>query len=165
MKSTQRLKDAEKELRYVVRYIKVGEVLFCHRSFNAHCRPTSYARSRDVHALFPTISPPPPTQHSTEAAVEESERVFTRLIRSIEKQRSEVKELLRFQERAAVTQAEELLEKIQREVVEVRRADAELEKLSGTQDHIHFLQVHTQGKEHGMWDDILRFKNKPQFHL
>lgn len=84
------------------------------------------------------------TQHSTEAAVEESERVFSRLIRSIEKERSEVKELLRFQERAAVTQAEELLEKIQREVVEVRRADAELENLSGTHDHIHFLQVHAR---------------------
>lgn len=146
MKSTQRLKDAEKELRYVVRYIKVSEVLFCHGSFNAHCRPTTYARSRDVHALFAMILFFSPTQHSTEAAVEESERVFSRLVRSIEKQRSEVKEQLRFQERAAVTQAEELLEKIQREVVEVRRADAQLEKLSGTQDHIHFLQVHAMGK-------------------
>lgn len=147
MKSTQRLKDAEKELRYVVRYIKVGEVLFCHRSFNAHCRPNAYARSRDVRISYNSFFFffPPPTQHSTEAAVEESERVFSRLIRSIEKQRSEVKELLRFQERAAVTQAEELLEKIQREVVEVRRADAELEKLSGTQDHIHFLQVRARG--------------------
>lgn len=74
--------------------------------------------------------------------MEESERIFSRLIRSIEKHSREVTELLRFQERAAVTQAEELLEKIQREVVEVRKADGELEKLSSTGDHIHFLQVH-----------------------
>ncbi|XP_039670727.1 E3 ubiquitin/ISG15 ligase TRIM25-like isoform X2 [Perca fluviatilis] len=100
LKSVQKLKDTEKELRYVVRYIK----------------------------------------HSTEAAVEESERVFSKLIRSIEKQSSEVKEVMRVQERAAVSQAEELLEKIQRDVTELRRTGAELEKLSGTENHIHFLQ-------------------------
>lgn len=81
------------------------------------------------------------TQHSAEAAVEESERIFSRLISSIEKQSREVTALLRCQERAAVTQAEELLDKIQKEVVEVRRADGELEKLSTTGDHILFLQV------------------------
>ena len=63
------------------------------------------------------------------------------MIRSIEKQSSELTELLRVQERAAVSQAEELLEKIQREIVELRRADAELEKLSHSEDHVLFLQV------------------------
>ncbi|XP_063742470.1 E3 ubiquitin/ISG15 ligase TRIM25-like isoform X1 [Eleginops maclovinus] len=100
LKSVQKLKDREKELRYVVRYIK----------------------------------------HSTEAAVEESERIFSKLIRYIEKQSSEVKEVLRVQERAAVSQAEELLEKIQREILELRRAGAELERISHTEDHIGFLQ-------------------------
>ncbi|XP_033959563.1 E3 ubiquitin/ISG15 ligase TRIM25-like [Pseudochaenichthys georgianus] len=100
LKSVQKLKDTEKELRYVVRYIK----------------------------------------HSTEAVVEESERVFCRLIRSIEKQSSEVKEVLRVQERAAVSQAEELLEKTQREILELRRAGAELERISQTEDHTGFLQ-------------------------
>ena len=80
-------------------------------------------------------------QHSTEAAVEEGERIFSKLIRSIEKQSGELKELLRVQERAAVSQAEELLERNQREMVELRRADAELERLSRTEDHVHFLQV------------------------
>ncbi|XP_040910429.1 E3 ubiquitin/ISG15 ligase TRIM25-like isoform X3 [Toxotes jaculatrix] len=78
--------------------------------------------------------------HSTEAAVEESERIFSKLIRSIEKQSCEVRELIRVQERAAVSQAEELLEKMQREIAELRRTDAELEKLCHTEDHIHFLQ-------------------------
>ncbi|XP_037644165.1 tripartite motif-containing protein 16-like [Sebastes umbrosus] len=100
LKSVQKLKDTEKELRYVVRYIK----------------------------------------HSTEAAVEESERIFSKLIRSIEKQSSEVKEVMRIQERAAVSQAEELLEKMQRETVELRRTDAELEKISRTEDHVNFFQ-------------------------
>lgn len=82
-----------------------------------------------------------PPQHATEAAVEESDRIFSKLIRSVEKQSCEVKDLIRVQERAAVSQAEDLLEKIQREIVELRRADAELERLSHTDDHIHFLQV------------------------
>lgn len=73
--------------------------------------------------------------------MEESERVFCRLIRSIEKQSSEVKEVLRVQERAAVSQAEELLEKTQREILELRRAGAELERISQTEDHTGFLQV------------------------
>lgn len=73
--------------------------------------------------------------------MEESERIFSRLIRSIEKQSCEVKELIRVQEKAAVSQAEELLETIQRETVALRRADDELETLSSTVDHIHFLQV------------------------
>lgn len=73
--------------------------------------------------------------------MEEGERIFSKLIRSIEKQSGELRELLRVQERAAVSQAEELLERNQREMVELRRADAELEKLSRTEDHLHFLQV------------------------
>lgn len=78
--------------------------------------------------------------------MEESERIFSKLIRSIEKQSCEVKELIRVQERATVSQAEELLEKIQREIVELRRAEAELEKLSRTEDHVHFLQVCNKGE-------------------
>ena len=73
--------------------------------------------------------------------MEESERIFTRMIRSIEKQSSEVKELIRVQEKAAVSQAEEMLEKMQKETAELRKTEAELEKLSRTEDHIHFLQV------------------------
>ncbi|KAG7454160.1 E3 ubiquitin/ISG15 ligase TRIM25-like [Solea senegalensis] len=100
LKSVLKLKETEKELRYIIRYIK----------------------------------------HATEAAVEESERIFSRLIRSLEKQSSEVTELIRVQERAAVSQTEERLEKVQREMVELRRTEAELEKLCHNDDHIHFLQ-------------------------
>lgn len=73
--------------------------------------------------------------------MEESERVFAKLIRAIEKQSSDVTEVMRVQERAAVSQAEELLETIQKQLVELRRTDAELEKVSRTEDHIQFFQV------------------------
>ncbi|KAI1897058.1 hypothetical protein AGOR_G00079210 [Albula goreensis] len=77
---------------------------------------------------------------SAQAAVEDSERIFTELIRSIERRRSEVKELIRDQEKAAVSEAEGLLERLEQEIAELRRRDAELEQLSHTEDHILFLQ-------------------------
>ncbi|KAG9328159.1 hypothetical protein JZ751_016172 [Albula glossodonta] len=78
--------------------------------------------------------------HSAQAAVEDSERIFTELIHSFERRRSEVKELIRDQEKAAVSRAERLLERLEQEIAELRRRDAELEQLSHTEDHIHFLQ-------------------------
>ncbi|XP_036374791.1 tripartite motif-containing protein 16-like isoform X1 [Megalops cyprinoides] len=77
---------------------------------------------------------------SAQAAVEDSERIFTELIRSIERRRSEVKELIRDQEKAAVSQAEGVMERLELEIAELRRRDAEMEQLSHTEDHIHFLQ-------------------------
>ncbi|KAG9333035.1 hypothetical protein JZ751_013912, partial [Albula glossodonta] len=77
---------------------------------------------------------------SAQAAVEDSERIFTELIRSIERRRSEVKELIRDQEKAAVSRAKRHLKRLEQEIAELRRRDAELEQLSHTEDHIHFLQ-------------------------
>ncbi|KAJ8358008.1 hypothetical protein AAFF_G00043610 [Aldrovandia affinis] len=77
---------------------------------------------------------------SAQAAVEDSERIFTELIRSFERRRSEVKELIRDQEKAEVSRAERLIEQLEQEIAELRRRDAELEQLSHTEDHIHFLQ-------------------------
>ncbi|KAJ8278168.1 hypothetical protein GJAV_G00084660 [Gymnothorax javanicus] len=79
-------------------------------------------------------------KRSAQAAVEDSERIFTELIRSIERRRSEVKELIRDQEKAEVSRAEGLLERLEQEIAELRRRDAELEQLSHTEDQIHFLQ-------------------------
>ncbi|XP_072768993.1 tripartite motif-containing protein 16-like [Nerophis lumbriciformis] len=79
-------------------------------------------------------------KHATEAAVEESERIFSKLIRAMEKQRGDVKEMIRGREQAALAQTEHLLEKVEREMMEVRRGEAELEKLSRLDDHLHFLQ-------------------------
>ncbi|XP_073714406.1 tripartite motif-containing protein 16-like protein [Misgurnus anguillicaudatus] len=70
----------------------------------------------------------------------ESERIFTQLIRSIERRRSEVTQLIRDQEKTAVSEAEGLLKRLEQEIDDLRRRDAELEQLSHTDDHIHFLQ-------------------------
>ncbi|XP_031426899.1 tripartite motif-containing protein 16-like [Clupea harengus] len=78
---------------------------------------------------------------SAQTAVEDSERIFTEMIRSIERRRSEVKELISAQEKAEVSQAEGLLKRLEQEIAELKRRDAELEQLSHTEDHIHFLKT------------------------
>ncbi|KAK2822813.1 hypothetical protein Q5P01_022878 [Channa striata] len=78
--------------------------------------------------------------HSAEKTVEDSEKIFTELIRVIEKRSSEVKEQIRSQHETAVSRVKELQEKLEQEITELKRKDAELEQLSQTEDHNQFLQ-------------------------
>ncbi|KAK2907172.1 hypothetical protein Q8A67_006157 [Cirrhinus molitorella] len=83
------------------------------------------------------------------SAVEDSERIFTELIRSsIEKSCSELIRLIRDQEKAAVGRAEGRLEQLEQEINDLRRRDVKLEQLSHTQDHIQFLQDHFFATRH-----------------
>ncbi|XP_071389241.1 tripartite motif-containing protein 16-like [Centroberyx affinis] len=76
-------------------------------------------------------------------AVKDSEKIFNELVHSIEKRSSEVKEKIRTQQKAEASRAEELQEKLKQEIAELRRKDAELEQLSHTEDHTHFLQTYS----------------------
>ncbi|XP_071753233.2 tripartite motif-containing protein 16-like [Centroberyx gerrardi] len=76
---------------------------------------------------------------SADKAVEHSEKIFTELVRLIEKRSSDVKEQIRSRQKAEASRAEELQEKLKQEIAELRRKDAELEQLSHTEDHTHFL--------------------------
>uniref|UniRef100_A0A3P8XBX2 Uncharacterized protein n=1 Tax=Esox lucius TaxID=8010 RepID=A0A3P8XBX2_ESOLU len=75
-----------------------------------------------------------------QTAVEDSEKIFTELIRSIERRCSELKDLIRAQEKTQVSQAEGLLEKLKQEIAELRKRSTELEQISHIEDHIHFLK-------------------------
>uniref|UniRef100_A0A8C1SXK2 Uncharacterized protein n=1 Tax=Cyprinus carpio TaxID=7962 RepID=A0A8C1SXK2_CYPCA len=66
-------------------------------------------------------------KRSAQTAVEDSERIFTELICSIEK-------------RPAVKQAEQRLARLELELDDLRWKETELKQLSNTDDHIHFLQ-------------------------
>ncbi len=80
-------------------------------------------------------------QRSAQTAVEDSEMIFTELISSIEKRCSEVTQMIRDREKTVVSRAEGLLEKLKQEIDDLRKRNSELEQLSDTHDHIHFLQV------------------------
>ncbi|XP_051971465.1 tripartite motif-containing protein 16-like protein [Xyrauchen texanus] len=79
-------------------------------------------------------------KRSAQTAVEDSERIYTELIRSIERCRSEVTQLIRAQEKAAVIQAEGVFKQLELEIADLKRRQDELEQLSNTNDDIHFLQ-------------------------
>uniref|UniRef100_A0A3B3QSK1 B30.2/SPRY domain-containing protein n=1 Tax=Paramormyrops kingsleyae TaxID=1676925 RepID=A0A3B3QSK1_9TELE len=83
---------------------------------------------------------------SAQSAVEDSERIFTEMIFSIERRRSEVTKLIRDQQKAAVSQAEGDMERLKQEIDELKRRHSELEQFSHTEDHIHFLQVTEQSR-------------------
>ncbi|KAL1251059.1 hypothetical protein QQF64_018855, partial [Cirrhinus molitorella] len=77
---------------------------------------------------------------SAQTAVEDSERIFTDLICYIERSRSELIQMIRDQEKAALSRAEGRLERLKQEINDLRRRDTELEQLSHERDHIQFLQ-------------------------
>ncbi|XP_026152818.1 tripartite motif-containing protein 16-like [Mastacembelus armatus] len=76
---------------------------------------------------------------SADKAVEVSEKLFTELIRLLEKRRSDVKQQIRSQQETEVSRVKELQEKLEQEITELKRKDADLKQLSHTQDHIQFL--------------------------
>ncbi|XP_070701149.1 tripartite motif-containing protein 16-like protein [Pempheris klunzingeri] len=77
---------------------------------------------------------------SADKAVEDSEKIFTELIRLMEKRRSDVKQQVRSQQDAEVSRVKELQEELEQEITELKRRDAELKELSHTEDHNQFLQ-------------------------
>ncbi|CAI5697388.1 unnamed protein product [Oreochromis niloticus] len=76
---------------------------------------------------------------SADKAVEDSEKMFTELIRLIQKRSSDVKQQVRSQQETEVSRVKELQEKLEQEIAELKRKDGELEQLSHTEDHNHFL--------------------------
>ncbi|XP_034008929.1 tripartite motif-containing protein 16-like [Trematomus bernacchii] len=76
---------------------------------------------------------------SADKAVEDSEKTFTELIRLMEKRSSDVKQQVRSQQKREVSRVKELQEKLEQEMAELKRRDAELKLLSHTEDHNQFL--------------------------
>ncbi|XP_019218915.1 E3 ubiquitin/ISG15 ligase TRIM25-like [Oreochromis niloticus] len=81
---------------------------------------------------------------SADKAVEDSEKMFTELIRLIQKRSSDVKQQVRSQQETEVSRVKELQEKLEQEIAELKRKDGELEQLSHTEDHNHFLNIHVK---------------------
>ncbi|XP_073319995.1 tripartite motif-containing protein 16-like [Pagrus major] len=63
---------------------------------------------------------------SADKAAEHSEKIFTELIRLMEKRRSDVKRQVRSQQETEVSRVKELQEKLEQEITELKRKDAEL---------------------------------------
>uniref|UniRef100_A0A087X872 Tripartite motif-containing protein 16-like n=2 Tax=Poecilia formosa TaxID=48698 RepID=A0A087X872_POEFO len=77
--------------------------------------------------------------HSADKTVEDSEKIFTELIRLLQKSSSDVKQQIRSQQETEVSRVRDVHEKLEQEITELKRKDAELEQLSHTEDHNQFL--------------------------
>ncbi|KAG9270453.1 tripartite motif-containing protein 16-like isoform X1 [Astyanax mexicanus] len=104
-------------------------------------------------------------RRSAQAAVEDSEKIFTELIQSMERRRSEVKELIRAQEKTELSLAEDLLRKLEQEIADLRRRDAELEKLLHSEDPVHFLQSFQSLSAPPQSADLPQIPVSPQFSM
>ncbi|XP_059214536.1 tripartite motif-containing protein 16-like [Centropristis striata] len=76
---------------------------------------------------------------SADKTVEDSEKIFTELIRLMQKRSSKVKRQVRSQQKTEMSRVKELQEKLQQEIRELKREDAELKNLSHIEDHNQFL--------------------------
>ncbi|XP_054483444.1 tripartite motif-containing protein 16-like [Anoplopoma fimbria] len=97
-------------------------------------------REKDVKLLQQEVEA---VNRSADEAVKDSEKIFTELIRLMEKRSSDVKQQVRSQQRTEVSRVKELQEKMEQEITELKRNDAELQKLSHTEDHNQFLHNYT----------------------
>ncbi|XP_070780436.1 E3 ubiquitin/ISG15 ligase TRIM25-like [Enoplosus armatus] len=86
-------------------------------------------REKDVGVLRQEVEA---INRSADNAVRDSEKLFT-----------DVKQQIRSLQKIEVTSVNELQEKMEREIAELRRKDAELEQLSHTEDHTQFLHNYT----------------------
>ncbi|XP_029110361.1 E3 ubiquitin/ISG15 ligase TRIM25-like [Scleropages formosus] len=77
---------------------------------------------------------------SLAAALEDTESIFGEMMRSVERRRSEVRDLIGAQEKAAIHRAEGLQKQAEQEIAELKRRRSELEQILHSGDHIHFLQ-------------------------
>ncbi|XP_023821203.1 tripartite motif-containing protein 16-like [Oryzias latipes] len=77
--------------------------------------------------------------HSADQTVKDSEKIFTQMIRLIQKRSCDVKQQIRSQQQTEVSRVKDLQEELEQEITELKRRDAELKQLSLTEDHSQFL--------------------------
>ncbi|XP_074499185.1 tripartite motif-containing protein 16-like [Sebastes fasciatus] len=93
-------------------------------------------REKDVKLLQQEVEA---VNRSADKAVEDSEKIFTELIRLMEKRSCDVKQQVRSQQKTQVSRVKELQEKLEQEITELKRRDAEMKLLSHTEDLNQFL--------------------------
>ncbi|XP_015239369.1 PREDICTED: tripartite motif-containing protein 16-like [Cyprinodon variegatus] len=77
---------------------------------------------------------------SAEKTVKESEKIFTELTVLIQKRSVDLKEQIRSQQKTEVSRVKELQEKLEKEIAELKKKDAELKQIAKMEDHNQFLQ-------------------------
>ncbi|XP_033490314.1 tripartite motif-containing protein 16-like [Epinephelus lanceolatus] len=93
-------------------------------------------REKDVKLLQQEVEA---ISRSADKTVEDSDKLFTELIRLMEERSSDVEQQLRSQQKTEVSRVKELQEKLEQEITDLKRKDTELRELSHTEDLNQFL--------------------------
>ncbi|XP_061590372.1 tripartite motif-containing protein 16-like [Cololabis saira] len=93
-------------------------------------------REKDVKLLQQEVEA---INQSADETVQDSEDIFTELISLLQKRSSDVKQQIRSKQETEVRRVRELEEKLQQEITDLRRTDAEMKLLRDIEDHNQFL--------------------------
>ncbi|XP_034044367.1 tripartite motif-containing protein 16 isoform X1 [Thalassophryne amazonica] len=77
---------------------------------------------------------------SAQRAQAESDKTFHEMLQAVERWKSEINQMIMANMQAAMSQTDGYLERLEQEILELQRRDAELRQVLETEDHIHFLQ-------------------------
>ncbi|XP_014266156.3 tripartite motif-containing protein 16 isoform X1 [Maylandia zebra] len=110
------------------------------RLFLSHCavKRKSQERQKELNELVQAVKD---FKIYFQTAMKSKDKLFDELISSIQKQRTLIKQLIETQEKLAVVRAEALQLQLEEEIARLKKRDADLEQLSHTEDHIHFIQL------------------------
>ncbi|XP_067303243.1 E3 ubiquitin-protein ligase TRIM39-like [Pseudorasbora parva] len=82
-------------------------------------------------------------KRNTEEEKSSSVKLFTDLIRSLERHQTELLKMMEKQQKAAEKRAEDLIKELEQEITELKRRNTEIEQLSNTDDHLHIIQMNS----------------------
>ncbi|XP_010744062.3 tripartite motif-containing protein 16 [Larimichthys crocea] len=96
-------------------------------------------REQDVKILQQEVEE---INRSADKAVKDSEKIFNEMICVFKKRSSDVKRQIRSRQKMETGRVKELQKKLQQEIIELKRKDAELEQLSHAEDHTQLLHYY-----------------------
>eukprot|EP00063_Salmo_salar_P072906 XP_014047741.1 PREDICTED: nuclear pore complex protein Nup214-like isoform X3 [Salmo salar] len=93
-------------------------------------------------------------KRSAREAILDSTRTLSELKVYLERRGNEVKELIRAQEKVEVNRAEAQLQRLEQEIIALKKRDSELKKLTLTQDDAYFLQHYQDPSSSPVSEDL-----------
>ncbi|XP_014047739.2 nuclear pore complex protein Nup214 isoform X3 [Salmo salar] len=106
------------------------------------------------HVTVPASAERMEKQRSAREAILDSTRTLSELKVYLERRGNEVKELIRAQEKVEVNRAEAQLQRLEQEIIALKKRDSELKKLTLTQDDAYFLQHYQDPSSSPVSEDL-----------
>uniref|UniRef100_A0A8C1IXW5 Tripartite motif-containing protein 65-like n=1 Tax=Cyprinus carpio TaxID=7962 RepID=A0A8C1IXW5_CYPCA len=113
------------------------------------------------HDTVPSTTERNEKQDSAKKAVENSKKVFSELVKLIEKKSNEVIEEIKAQEKADLDHGTKLQKKLEGEITELKKREGVLDDLLQTEDNIQFLQNYETVSSSSGSDELPSFSFQP----